>query len=129
MIVKRLARWFDERLGAARFVRTALNKVFPDHWSFMLGELALYLFVILVLTGVYLTFFFTPGSQKVVIRTALNPLPARSPISSSDSAANWLLTRSSAAPKTTDEPPAFAAGASISAAARAARNPFTPWLR
>ena len=53
MIVKRLVRWFDERLGAARFVRTALNKVFPDHWSFMLGELALYCFVILILTGVY----------------------------------------------------------------------------
>jgi ubiquinol-cytochrome c reductase cytochrome b subunit len=50
MIVKRLARWFDERLGAASFVQTALNKVFPDHWSFMLGEVALYCFVILVLT-------------------------------------------------------------------------------
>ena len=48
---KRLARWFDRRLGAADFVRTALNKVFPDHWSFMLGEIALYSFLILVLTG------------------------------------------------------------------------------
>ncbi|HUR17324.1 MAG TPA: ubiquinol-cytochrome c reductase cytochrome b subunit [Acidimicrobiales bacterium] len=48
----------DDRLGAASFARTALKKVFPDHWSFMLGELALYAFVILVFTGIYLTFFF-----------------------------------------------------------------------
>ena len=40
---------------------SALNKVFPDHWSFMLGEVALYCFVILVVTGVYLTFFFQPS--------------------------------------------------------------------
>ena len=74
MIVKRLVRWFDERLGAARFVRTALNKVFPDHWSFMLGELALYCFVILILTGVYLTFFFTPGTKEVVYNGSYAPL-------------------------------------------------------
>ena len=35
-----MARWVDDRLGAARFARSALNKVFPDHWSFMIGELA-----------------------------------------------------------------------------------------
>jgi ubiquinol-cytochrome c reductase cytochrome b subunit len=74
MIVKRLARWFDERLGAASFVQTALNKVFPDHWSFMLGEVALYCFVILVLTGVYLTFFFVPGTKEVVYDGSYAPL-------------------------------------------------------
>ena len=62
----RLARWFDDRLGGARFGRSALNKVFPDHWSFMLGEVALYSFVILVATGVYLTFFFDPSTREVV---------------------------------------------------------------
>jgi ubiquinol-cytochrome c reductase cytochrome b subunit len=62
----RLARWFDDRLRASHFTRTALNKVFPDNWSFMLGEIAMYSFVILVLTGVYLTFFFTPSSREVV---------------------------------------------------------------
>lgn len=56
--VRRTARWVDDRVGAASFARTALKKVFPDHWSFMLGELSLYAFVILVVTGVYLTFFF-----------------------------------------------------------------------
>jgi len=74
MIVKRLARWLDERLGAARFVSTALNKVFPDHWSFMLGEVAMYCFVILILTGVYLTFFFTPGTKEVVYNGSYAPL-------------------------------------------------------
>ncbi len=61
----RIARWIDSRLGAANLARTALNKVFPDHWSFMIGELGLYCFVVLVLTGVYLTFFFDPSSQLV----------------------------------------------------------------
>ena len=57
MLSRRLARWLDTRLGAAGFARSALNKVFPDHWSFMIGELAQYCFVVLVLTGTYLTFF------------------------------------------------------------------------
>ncbi|HEY4375792.1 MAG TPA: cytochrome b N-terminal domain-containing protein, partial [Acidimicrobiales bacterium] len=61
----KMARWLDERLGGANFARTALNKVFPDHWSFMIGELGLYCFVMLVLTGIYLTFFFTPSSRVV----------------------------------------------------------------
>ena len=74
MIVKRLARWFDDRLGASGFARTALNKVFPDHWSFMLGEIAMYSFVILIITGVYLTFFFTPGTREVVYNGSYEPL-------------------------------------------------------
>ena len=41
----------DERYSAAGVLRTQLNKVFPTHWSFMLGEMALYSFIILVLTG------------------------------------------------------------------------------
>src|SRR5437764_12321237 len=71
---KRVARWLDRRLGAADFVRTALNKVFPDHWSFMLGELALYSFVVLVATGVYLTFFFHPSATEVVYHGSYGPL-------------------------------------------------------
>ena len=49
----RAARWVDDRLGGASFARTTLNKVFPDHWSFMIGELVLYSFIVLVVTGVY----------------------------------------------------------------------------
>jgi len=70
----RIARWIDSRLGAAKFARTALNKVFPDNWSFMLGELALYSFVVLVLTGVYLTFFFDASTNEVVYTGSHEPL-------------------------------------------------------
>ena len=42
-----------------------IRKVFPDHWSFLLGEIALYSFVILLLTGVFLTFWFKPRMAEV----------------------------------------------------------------
>ncbi|MBA2281228.1 MAG: ubiquinol-cytochrome c reductase cytochrome b subunit [Acidimicrobiia bacterium] len=74
MLTRRLARFVDERLGTAGFARTALNKVFPDHWSFMIGELALYCFVILLLTGTYLTFFFDPSQNEVVYQGSYAPL-------------------------------------------------------
>jgi ubiquinol-cytochrome c reductase cytochrome b subunit len=74
LLTHRLARWVDDRVGAAGFVRTALNKVFPDHWSFLVGELALYCFTILVLTGTYLTFFFDPSQHEVVYRGSYEPL-------------------------------------------------------
>ncbi|HEY4396103.1 MAG TPA: cytochrome b, partial [Acidimicrobiia bacterium] len=65
MITRRIARWIDDRLGASRFARTTLDKAFPDHWSFMLGEIALYCFVVLVVTGIFLSFFFDPSPKKV----------------------------------------------------------------
>lgn len=74
LLTHRLARWVDSRLGAAELGRTALNKVFPDHWSFMLGELALYCFIVLVLTGVYLTFFFDPSTELATYRGSYDPL-------------------------------------------------------
>jgi ubiquinol-cytochrome c reductase cytochrome b subunit len=61
-----LLRWIDDRLGASSFVRHSLDKIFPDHWSFMLGEAALYSFVVLVVTGIYLTFFYVPSVSDVV---------------------------------------------------------------
>jgi ubiquinol-cytochrome c reductase cytochrome b subunit len=73
-VTKRAARWLDRRLGAADFMRGALNKVFPDHWSFMIGELALYCFVVLLATGVYLTFFFHPSATEVVYQGSYAPL-------------------------------------------------------
>jgi ubiquinol-cytochrome c reductase cytochrome b subunit len=74
LLTHRLARWVDSRLGTAKLARTALNKVFPDHWSFMLGELGLYCFIVLVLTGVYLTFFFDPSLNQVIYRGSYGPL-------------------------------------------------------
>ena len=67
-------KWLDERLGMAPKLRRTLNKVFPDHWSFMLGEIALYSFIILLLTGTYLTFFFKASSTDVVYHGSYMPL-------------------------------------------------------
>jgi ubiquinol-cytochrome c reductase cytochrome b subunit len=67
-------KWVDERLGSSNFVRRSLNKVFPDHWSFMLGEIALYSFIILLLTGTYLTLFFDASMKEVVYNGSYIPL-------------------------------------------------------
>jgi ubiquinol-cytochrome c reductase cytochrome b subunit len=74
VILRRAARWTDDRLGSSAFAEEALNKVFPDHWSFMLGEVSLYCFVILVLTGTFLTFFFDASSRETVYRGSYAPL-------------------------------------------------------
>ncbi|MBB2911896.1 ubiquinol-cytochrome c reductase cytochrome b subunit [Streptosporangium becharense] len=59
------SNFIDERLGAGNFLKRNLRKVFPDHWSFLLGEIALYSFIILLLTGTFLTLFFKPGMGHV----------------------------------------------------------------
>jgi quinol---cytochrome-c reductase cytochrome b subunit len=74
MVIRRIARWFDDRLGATSFTRHSLDKVFPDHWSFMLGEIAMYCFVVLVLTGIYLSFFFVASDESVVYHGSYAPL-------------------------------------------------------
>ncbi|MFR9778588.1 cytochrome b [Micromonospora sp. MS34] len=74
MITDRLARALDDRLRLSPIARRALAKVFPDHWSFMLGEIALYSFIALILTGVYLTFFFDASSADRVYRGGYAPL-------------------------------------------------------
>jgi len=60
------ATWADDRLGLAGLAKKNLRKVFPDHWSFMLGEIALWSFVILLLTGVFLTLWFKPSMGEVI---------------------------------------------------------------
>ena len=64
----------DERYTASGVIRPQINKVFPTHWSFMLGEIALYSFIILILSGVYLTLFFDPSMSKVIYDGAYAPL-------------------------------------------------------
>src|SRR5690349_11403519 len=54
----------DDRLGLATLAKKNLRKVFPDHWSFMLGEIALWSFVILLLSGVFLTLWFDPSMAE-----------------------------------------------------------------
>ena len=61
------ARNMDDRYTMSSGVRRQINKVFPTHWSFMLGEIALYSFVILLLSGTYLTLFFDPSMSKVCL--------------------------------------------------------------
>jgi len=70
----RLVGWLDERTGFAGLARTVLRKVFPDHWSFLLGEIALFCYVILVLTGVFLTFFFAADTRTVTYDGPYTPL-------------------------------------------------------
>ena len=64
----------DSRYTISGVLRPQLNKVFPTHWSFMLGEMALYSFIILLLTGIYLALFFDPSITKVIYDGAYLPL-------------------------------------------------------
>jgi len=76
-VIRRTVRFLDERSGAAPFLRRAVRYVFPDHWSFLLGEVALYSFVVLVLTGIYLTLFFKPSLTPVHYHGTYLPLRGR----------------------------------------------------
>src|SRR5690606_1944297 len=68
-------RGLDERLQlASPPARSFLNKVFPDHWSFLLGEIALWSFVVLLLTGTFLTLFFEPSMDEVTYQGSYTAL-------------------------------------------------------
>ncbi len=67
-------RWVDDRLGIAKGGRTFLDKIFPDHWSFMLGEIALYSFVVLIATGIFLSLYFVPSAHEIVYHGSYLPL-------------------------------------------------------
>ncbi|MFJ5924079.1 cytochrome bc complex cytochrome b subunit [Kitasatospora sp. NPDC092948] len=68
------ADWVDGRLGIYSLAKANLRKIFPDHWSFMLGEICLYSFIIIILTGVYLTMFFKPSMAETVYHGSYLPL-------------------------------------------------------
>jgi ubiquinol-cytochrome c reductase cytochrome b subunit len=74
VIVGRVVRFLDDRTGAASLLSRGFRYVFPDHWSFLFGEIALYCFVVLVGTGVYLTFFFEPSTAQVIYDGSYAPL-------------------------------------------------------
>jgi quinol---cytochrome-c reductase cytochrome b subunit len=73
-MMRGLVRFLDERTGSASFVRKALRYAFPDHWSFLLGEVALYAFIVLVATGIYLTLFFEPSTSPTIYHGSYGPL-------------------------------------------------------
>jgi cytochrome b-561 len=59
--------WLDERLGIGALYRKYGRKAFPVHSSFFLGEMALFAFVILVLTGIYLGFIYVPSNAQITV--------------------------------------------------------------
>jgi ubiquinol-cytochrome c reductase cytochrome b subunit len=73
-VIRGTVRFVDERTGASPFLKKALRYLFPDHWSFLLGEVALYCFVLLVATGVYLTLFFDDSRSQTVYHGSYAPL-------------------------------------------------------
>ncbi|GAA1524078.1 cytochrome bc complex cytochrome b subunit [Nocardioides humi] len=69
-----IANWADERLGLGAAMKKNIRKVFPDHWSFMLGEIALWSFVVVLLTGVFLTLWFDPSMTEIQYDGSYDPL-------------------------------------------------------
>src|SRR5438067_9620190 len=82
---------FDDRLIVAGPLRRTLNKVFPDHWSFLLGEIALYSFIVLLLSGTYLTFFFDASMKEVVYDGSYAPLRGVGMSAAYDSTLNMVF--------------------------------------
>jgi ubiquinol-cytochrome c reductase cytochrome b subunit len=68
------ANYVDERTSASTAVKALGRKIFPDHWSFMLGEVALYSFIVILLSGTFLTFFFDPSMTEVEYEGSYLPL-------------------------------------------------------
>jgi len=77
-VIDQLYEWIDNRLAISRGGRHLLNKIFPDHWSFMIGEIALYSFIVLLATGIFLTFYFVPSSHDVIYSGSYAPLKGQS---------------------------------------------------
>src|SRR5215218_10110504 len=73
-IPAKTAGGIDDRFQVATPLRGILNKVFPDHWTFLLGEIALFSFIILLLTGTFLALFFDPSMQEVAYSGSYTPL-------------------------------------------------------
>ncbi len=76
--VQQAVNELDDRIGIARGGRIFLDKIFPDHWSFMLGEIALYSFVVLVATGIFLTLYYVPSATTVIYHGPYKPLDGMS---------------------------------------------------
>ncbi|HEX6356306.1 cytochrome bc complex cytochrome b subunit [Actinophytocola sp.] len=68
------AKWADDRYHLSGGIRRQLNKVFPTHWSFLLGEIALYSFIVLLLSGTYLALFFDPSMAHVTYQGSFDNL-------------------------------------------------------
>ncbi|MDQ3766851.1 MAG: cytochrome b N-terminal domain-containing protein, partial [Actinomycetota bacterium] len=69
-----MIKWVESRLRVGGWARKGLNKIFPDHWSFLLGEISLFSFIILVATGIFLTLFYRPDATPVIYDGPYLPL-------------------------------------------------------
>jgi ubiquinol-cytochrome c reductase cytochrome b subunit len=74
VITRWIVRRIDDRLGFSPLAKSGLNKVFPDHWTFLMGEIALYAFAYLVASGIFLTFFFESSTRETVYTGTYGPL-------------------------------------------------------
>lgn len=68
------SNYLDERTKIGSVVKEYGRKVFPDHWSFLLGEVALYSFVVILLSGTFLTLFFQASMAEVVYNGPYVPM-------------------------------------------------------
>ncbi len=76
-MLERFIGYLDTRLGSAAFTKKALKKVFPDHWSFMLGEICVYAFIVLLITGTFVAFFFNDSDAPTKYVGTYSPLAGR----------------------------------------------------
>src|SRR5438270_13938407 len=90
--IRNPVRFIDERTASAPLLRTALRYLFPDNWSFLLGEVALYSFIVLIATGIYLALFFDPSTAKTVYHGPYTPLDGEQMSAAYKSALDISLT-------------------------------------
>ena len=76
-MIDRMARYLDDRMRAGSASREGMRKVFPAHWSFLLGEVALYSFVVLLVTGTFLALFFEASYQEITYTGVYEPMRGR----------------------------------------------------
>ena len=61
------AGWLEQALEWSGFKKKFLSKAFPVHPSFFIGEIALFSFIVLVITGVYLLFSYEPSARLITV--------------------------------------------------------------
>jgi ubiquinol-cytochrome c reductase cytochrome b subunit len=82
------SNYIDERTSISGVVKEFGRKIFPDHWSFLLGEIALYSFIVILITGTFLTFFFQASQAEVIYHGSWVPLKGIQMSSAMDSTLN-----------------------------------------
>ena len=91
-LTRKVIRFVDQRTGSVPVLRKLMRYLFPDHWSFLLGEVALYAFMVLVATGIYLTFFFVDSVKEITYHGPYLPLQGQHVSEAYQSVVNISLT-------------------------------------